>query len=290
MRNFILGTDWGEDCDDAVALRLLARASLNKEIKLIAVGINTHTEYSAPSAYAFLEKEGYMAPIGVDKNCPKTDWENRYQPRLAYYTDKTDADFEDSVRVYRRAIAEADGRVEILEIGFLQVLSAVLESQGDDISPLSGLELFEKKVDKVWIMGGKWNEDGGKEFNFSYAPFACVCAHKVCEICPCPITLLGWEIGANLLTGDTLKEGDVLRQALADWGCEARESWDPMLCLMAIIGDEEKAGYNTVCGTASVDCDTGKNHFVPSENGKHKYVIKKFDDSYYKNAINARIE
>lgn len=290
MRSFIVGTDWGEDCDDAVALRLLTRAALRKEIALLAVGINTRTQYSAPSLYAFLEKEGCHLPIGVDKSCPKTDWLNRYQPRLAACTQKTDGDFEDAVRVYRRALAQAPGRVEIIEIGFLQVLSGLLESEGDDISPLNGQELVQAKVDKVWIMGGKWSEDGGTEFNFSYTPFARVAAHKVCELCPCPITFLGFEVGVSVRTGDTLSKTDYLYQALVDWGCEARPSWDPMLCLLALIGDEEKAGYRAVRGRARVDQETGRNYFTPDTYGSHAFVVKRFEDEYYKNEINARIE
>ena len=58
MRNFILGTDWGEDCDDCVAVRILARAYKKGEINFLGIGINTLTEYSAPSLYRFLEKEG----------------------------------------------------------------------------------------------------------------------------------------------------------------------------------------------------------------------------------------
>ena len=55
-------------------------------------------------------------------------------------------------------------------------------SEPDDISDLSGMELFEKKVDKVWIMGGKFTNQGEKEFNFSYTPFACKAASLVLEI------------------------------------------------------------------------------------------------------------
>jgi hypothetical protein len=63
-----------------------------------------------------------------------------------------------------------------------------------------------------------------------------------------------------------------------------------MLVLMAIIGDEEKAGYDIVRGTASVDGKTGANNFVESENGLHAYVVKKFEDEYYKNRINELIK
>lgn len=290
MRNFILGTDWGEDCDDAVAVRLLCRAHLAGEINLLGVGINTRTEYSAPSLYAFMENEGCIRPIGVDKNCPKSDWQNRYQPRLAKRTDKRDEDFEDAVRLYRRLICEAEGKVEILEIGFLQVLAGAIASGPDDISTKTGLELFSEKVSRIWCMGGKWTADGEKEFNLSYTPFACKAANYVCDNCPSPITFLGWEIGANLLTGDTLDKDDILHQALVDWGTEnGRESWDPMLCLLALIGDCERAGYDTVSGTAWLNPENGTNYFKRGE-GKHEFVIKKFPDSYYKDAVNSRIE
>ena len=290
MREFILGTDWGEDCDDAVAVRLLCRASLAKEIKLIGIGINTHTEYSAPSLYAFLENENYIVPIGVDKSCPKTDWQNRYQPRLAEKTDKRDSDFEDAVRTYRRLIAGATGKVEILEIGFLQVLAGAIASAPDDISPKSGMELFAEKVERVWCMGGKWTADGEREFNLSYTPFACSSANYVCDNCPVPITFLGWEVGALLYTGDTLKKDDILHQIIVDWGSEhGRESWDPMLCLLAIIGDNDKAGYDTVQGKAWIDPNDGSNYFKRGE-GNHEFVVKKHPDDYYKNEVNKRIE
>lgn len=46
------------------------------------------------------------------------------------------------------------------------MISAVLESGGDDISEKSGLELVKEKVSKIWVMAGKWNKDGEKENNF----------------------------------------------------------------------------------------------------------------------------
>lgn len=291
MRSFILGTDWGEDCDDAVCVRVLARSHKAGKINFIGAGINTYTEYAAPSLYKFLEMENCIIPIGVDKNCSKTDWQNRYQPRLAGMTDKRDSDFEDAVRVYRRLIAEAEGKVEIVEVGFLQVLADTLLSQGDDISPLTGMELFEKKVDKVWIMGGKWCEQGGKEFNFSYTPFACRASATVLEKCPCEITLLGWEVGAGVITGNTLSKDDYLYRVLADHGCpDGRESWDPMTAILAVIGDEEKAGYDAIPISARIDPNTGANYFAPDNQSKIKYVVKREPDSFYTEMINKIIQ
>lgn len=290
MRNFILGTDWGEDCDDCVAVRVLARAHKKGEVNLLGIEINTNTEYSAPSLYEFLENEGAMVPIGIDKNCPHQIQYVTYQKRMSKDSKKTNDDFEDSVRLYRKLIAESDGPVEILEIGFLQTVCAALNSPPDDISDKSGMELFKEKVSHVWIMGGKWDEQGGLEYNFSKYQFARDAAYGFINNCPSPITFLGWEIGHDLLTGQTLGSEDILHYALVDHGSGAgRESWDPMLILLAIANDNKKAGYDTVKGTASIDKD-GRNYFENSENGKDEYVIKLYDDSYYSEMINRIIE
>ncbi len=63
-----------------------------------------------------------------------------------------------------------------------------------------------------------------------------------------------------------------------------------MLALLALTSDEEKAGYDTVSGTASLDVEKGKNKFVKQECGLHKYAIKKEPDQYYKNIINSLLK
>ena len=286
MRTFILGTDWGEDCDDCVAVRILARAHQKGEINLLGIGINTLTDVSAPSLYRFLEKEGCVRPIGVDKNCPHQIQYVTYQNRLAAETDKTNDEFEDSVRLYRRLLAESDGNVEILEVGFLQVIAGALMSEPDDISEKSGIELFREKVKKVWIMGGKWDQQGGEEYNLCKYQFARDASHTFVSNCPCPITFLGWEVGSKLITGNLLPKDDFLYLTLVDHGSgNGRESWDPMLAVLALTNDNEKAGYKTVKGTATVD-ENGKNYFEENENGKDEYVIKAHPDEYYSNIIN----
>ena len=290
MRNFILGTDWGEDCDDCVAVRVLSRAHKNGEVNLLGIEINTNTEYSTASLYAFLQNEGIMVPIGIDKSCPHQIQYVTYQKRMSKGEEKTNDDFEDSVRLYRRLIAESDGPVEILEIGFLQTVLGALNSPADDISDKTGMELFKEKVSHVWIMGGKWDEQGGLEYNFSKYPFAREASYGFINNCPSPITFLGWEIGHDLLTGQTLKEGDMLSYALYDHGSvSGRESWDPMLIKLALTNDNEKAGYKTVKGNASIDVE-GRNYFEEREDGKDEYVIKAYEDKYYSDLINSLIE
>lgn len=293
-KNMILGTDWWTDCDDVVALRLIGRFIKEGQVNLLGIGINACMDYSAASLKSFLDVEGLSGiPVGIDLKATDFEGVPRYQEPLAkrYRCTLKNEDLPSAVSLYRRLLADSLDEVEIMEIGFPQVLSELLESKSDDISVLSGLELVKKKVSKIWVMAGKWDEDGGREHNFCISPRARTAAEKLCRLCPVPITFLGFEIGYDVITGDNLDESDPLHLVMADHRSgNGRFSWDPMLVLLAVIGDEDAAGYDTVTGFASVDADTGANHFRVDKNGLHKYVIRKFESSYYKNAINEIIK
>ena len=294
MKNFILGTDWWTDCDDAVALRIAARAHKKGEICLLGVGINACMACSAASLDGFLSLEGIAEmSIGIDREATDFGGNPPYQKRLAPFARRYRAneDAEDAVRLYRRLLEESDAPVEIIEIGFLQVIAAVLESQPDDISDKSGMELIREKVPKIWVMAGKWDEDAGREHNFARNQRAIAGAKAFCEKCPVPVTFLGWEVGASVISGGTLRPGDHLRMALRDFGSESgRSSWDPMTMVLALTGDEHDAGYDTVQGWASIDAETGANHFRLDENGLHRYVIKRMPDEFYRDQINSLIQ
>ena len=293
MRSFILGTDWWTDCDDAVALRILARYVKKEKIRVLGIGINACMEYSAASLTGFLKAEGIDGiPIGIDPEATDFGGNPPYQRRLAtdYGGAVTNSDCPDAVQLYRRILATCEEKIEIIEIGYLQVIAALLRSQPDDISPKSGMELVREKVSKIWVMAGKWDADGEKENNFCRNPRSRMAGETFCRLCPVSVTFLGWEVGYGVITGNHLDHSDHLYRALADHGSkDGRHSWDPMLVLMALIGDENEAGYETVSGTASVDAETGANYFSESKNGMHQYVIKKHDDSYYESMINRLI-
>ena len=290
MRKIILGTDWWTDCDDAVALRLISNAVKDKTLQLLGIGINACMEYSVASLKGFLKAEGIKdVPVGIDLNATDFGGSPPYQKKLAetYCPDVCNLDAEDAVRLYRRLLASQKDKLEIIEIGYPQVLANLLKSGSDDISEKSGLELVSEKVSKFWVMAGKWDADGEKENNFCRNPRSRVAAKEFCELCPVPVTFLGWEVGYEVITGGKLNENDHLYKVLCDHGSKnGRHSWDPMLVFMALVGDEEKAGYRTVSGKASVDENTGANYFLPDANGRHKFVIKKHDDDYYAEQIN----
>lgn len=289
MRKFILGTDWWDDCDDAVALRVITNHIKKNKIELLGVIINACMEYSASSLDGFLNKDGVTdVPIGLDKNATDFGGNPPYQKRLAQYAKRylNNDDADDGVRLYRKLLANSNTSVEIMEIGFLQVLSGLLKSQPDDISDKNGMELVKEKVKKIWVMAGRWDIYGKTENNFCRNERSRKAAANLCKNCPVPITFLGFEIGRTVISGKNLDKNDHLYQVMVDRGSEqGRSSWDPMLVLLAIIGDEYSAGYDVVKGFASVDEQTGANYFKEDSNGNHLYVRKKFTDDYYEHQI-----
>lgn len=93
-----------------------------------------------------------------------------------------------------------------MEIGFSSVLAQLLDSKRDELSPLSGKELIEQKIGKLWMMAGKWDEPNGKEYNFSVSEKAIRLGEKICSEWPTPVTFLGFKIGFTVITVDMLTE------------------------------------------------------------------------------------
>lgn len=286
-RKILLGTDWWTDCDDCVAVRLLANAHKAGEIELCGVVLNACMADSAPSLNAFLTYDGLGdVPIGVD--LAGTDFAGdyfRYQKPLCAYPHRilSNADCPDGVELYRKILTESDEKTDIVEIGFCQVLANLLRTP-------DGERLVREKVGHVYAMAGKWDEDGGLEHNFCNNARSREAAQYLCEKCPVPMTFLGFEVGESVLSGDGLPQDDVLGLSMRAHGHEhGRSSWDPMTVLLAIVGDAKEAGYREVRGTASVDAETGANHFTENPQGLHTYVVKEKSDEYYRSEIQKRI-
>lgn len=299
QRTVILGTDWWTDCDDVAAVRIACRLARQGVWTLAGVILNACMPYSAASLDGFLRAEGMDIPIGIDTEATDFGRNPPYQQLLAERTGSscTNADCETGVRLYRRLLAALpDGEAELIEIGYPQVLAALLASPPDDLSPLDGHTLVMTKVRTLWIMGGNWAKDGsGRENNFSRNQRAVLGARNVIAHFPSEIRFLGYEVGSSVITHPSSDESDLLHIAYRAHGSlGGRSSWDPMLVLMAAKcpdADDAQlaaAGYTTVRGTASVDAE-GNNHFAPAPDGRHRYVKKLYEDRRYSDQIDALI-
>ena len=286
--NILHGTDWWTDCDDVAALRLLCRAHKDGRINLCCVGIDSVMQYSAPSVSAFLVNEGVNAPIGVDFSAVRKGKNCKYQKLLASYphTVRANIDCIPAYRLYRKTLAALDGKAQITEVSFPQIIMQLMQSDPDEFSPLSGMELVKEKVEKIWLMAGRWDRSPGREYNLSAYPVCCVAGHYICENAPVPLVFLGFEVGMDVITGDTVPEEDMLKKAFyAHGSANGRSSWDPMLIHAAVCQDLAQAGYAAVYGTAHVDPVTGDNTFTPGE-GTHCYLVKTRPNAFYAENIN----
>lgn len=91
-------------------------------------------------------------------------------------------------------------------IGPLNNISALLSSASDSVSPLNGRELVEKSVSRIAVMGGDFRRGVPEaEYNIKCNIAA---AQLVAERCPVPLIYAGFEIGADVLTGKSLKTAD----------------------------------------------------------------------------------
>ena len=133
MRKFILDTDWWSDCDDAVAVRLLCNAHRQKEIELIGIDINACMQYSVASMDVFTRDSGVEVPLGLDHSAVGFSDKPSYQEHLAMVREpkRRNADVPDGVDFYTELLRAADdASVEVLSIGFTQVLAGLLTAGG----------------------------------------------------------------------------------------------------------------------------------------------------------------
>jgi hypothetical protein len=173
----IIDTDIGgggcNDVDDVVAVCIGNALTDNGEAELIAVVQNTAPLECAGAISVLNHFYGRDdMPIGAyDIRTPNATLIQQ-QP-LSYVTDivgkfdspiKSSTQAEDSVTVYRRALAkQPDRSVAISSIGIHTNLAALLKSGPDEHSPLSGRDLIAQKVFVLAVMGGAYPK--GKECN-----------------------------------------------------------------------------------------------------------------------------
>ena len=264
----IFDTDMDTDCDDAGALGLLLKYVKNNKVDFLGIIADTPTEYAAPCCEAICNWYGIEVPIGaVSTEKYKADprfesyrkhragisEEKYYNAILSKRVGKTDKDYTPAATLYRKLLANApDNGVTVVCVGLFTAVYELFKTQGDEISPLSGTELFAKKVKCVVSMGNADYPEQEK-FNFNYK------MDKVSSIeffKKCPVSVYISKMGTDIITGKyfsaKLPNEHPLRIAYESFmGGEGigRQSWDLIALLYAIkpnSGNFETKTYGTV--------------------------------------------
>ncbi|MEG1874577.1 MAG: nucleoside hydrolase [Angelakisella sp.] len=287
MKQLILDTDLGSDCDDVGALAVLYALAQLGEVSIRAIAhanglpngtraiglLNAYYRQSVPVAHA---------------------WNRRRHARAQYdeYATKLCGLFPDSappkgqrlpdaVSLLRRTLAEAADRVTLVAIGPLSNLAALLDSPPDRYSRLSGCQLLEAHAAELVLMGGYFDRSRNLlEGDLPYpAEFNITCdipaAQAVFDRWPGSIVASPFEVGYELVTGQFLanpaEPADPLACCYRDYcGGKGRYSWDLTAVLYAVRG----AGQDwAVSAPGSIVVDRhGVTDFVPSPTGRHRYL------------------
>jgi inosine-uridine nucleoside N-ribohydrolase len=283
----IFDTDIGNDVDDVLALCLLHALQCRGECELLAVTITKPDELAGPFVDAidtFYGRPGI--PIGFTHagltNEPskflsladvKDDGRPRYPHRLQRSSDAPAA-----TRLLRDILArQPDDSVVLVQVGYFSNFAALLDTPGDSVSPLTGLELVRQKVKLLSVMAGAFKTDKPRfEFNVVQDLPA---ARRLVRDWPTPIVWSGFEIGLAVPYPAVSIERDfrfVAHHPAAEAYClynpppHQRPTWDLTSALYAVRPDREYFGLSQR-GKVVIE-ENGSTRFEPEALGRDQYL------------------
>lgn len=281
----IFDTDMGPDYDDVGAMALLHYFADQGNARILAtMASSKHTNVAATLSVlnTYFKKPGI--PIGVPRGWAYDtgDFQHWSDSLISKYPHriKNNNEAEDAVKLYRKILAQQnDSSVTIITVGFFTNLYELLKTEGDDYSPLNGIELVQKKIKHLVSMAGIF--PSGIEFNVVKHKEA---AKYVFEHWPSSIIVSGFEIGKKIRTGIPLIRNtkiqnspvkDAFRIAIPlDANDSAgRMSWDETAVLVAIAG--YRPWYTLKQGVVTINNTDGSNTWEDTPEGKHYHLVEK---------------
>lgn len=281
--NVIFDTDMATDYDDVGAITLLHYYADNGQAKILATIAST--KYPRVAAVLSVFNTYFKKPdipIGVPMGAASEDADpQKWSDSItAKYPHKIRANSEamDAVALYRKILAkQPDNSVTIITVGFFTNVVNLLKSGPDKYSPLTGLQLVNKKVLKMVSMAGKY--PSGSEYNMDNDSVA---SKYVFSHWTKPVIFSGFEIGEKIHTGlpliyndkimnDPVK--DVFRISIPQSkdDVNGRMSWDETAVFVAIHGPAPY--YKLVPGKVIVNHD-GSNSWATAGNQNYLLAVR----------------
>lgn len=288
-KNIILDTDIGGDCDDVLALAYLLQAHNKEMCNLIGITYGSFSARSPECIRAICRQYGHDddIPVGILKDYPEEykDNDGVYAGAVAEAFPVPELVYETAVNLMRKLLAKIKKteKVTIVAIGPLPNISALLNSQADEISPLDGISLVKEKVKEFAVMGCDFSHENGinptNKDNTPVAEWNIRCdveASKTLVLkSPVPIVFLPFEAGNNMITGAAMvkRDGRTKPASLSyiiHGSSNGRHSWDPATALYAVNGAEPWFTL-TPPGDVYID-DKGVSSFIERDGGLHFYL------------------
>lgn len=286
-KEIIIDVDMSTDVDDVCALSIACALDSLDVISLSAVGISvnssdgTHIEALEGLLDSYNKKD---VPIGT---CTGEFIDTSpYWNTLSSYK-IVNHDIMDAVSLYRKILNDSNDYVDIVTTGFLTNISALLQSEPDNISSLSGKELVKEKCGQLYITGGSM--DNGYDNNFGFTEEAISSIKYVNDNWPLPICYLTNDSG-SMVVGDELQKVDIYRSdastnALYAFGTDnGRAAWDPFAVYVCAYGSG-KSGNIRYKRINTIFYKDGTFLFEDNKEGRHYRAYRSLDDSNYEDRM-----
>ena len=276
--NIVFDTDAGSDCDDMMALAYLIYGRRHLGVNLLAITHCLSGNYAIPAIRAFFRHYGEPVPA-VGKVEDGVKLPDKYCGAVSerFGISEDFAPVNNAVSVLRRTLAECEGKCVICAVGHFTNIAQLIRSDGDDLSPLRGIDLLREKCEKLVVMAAKFrvNDQGILDADWNIRKDV-PSAKIMFEECPVPIVALPSETGKYMMTGRELYakygDNDPLALSFAKYLTydhfsisDGRHSWDPATVVYAVEGcrdflSESERGKVLLT-------DDGISYFTPDSEG-----------------------
>lgn len=272
----ILDTDIGLDCDDAGAMAILHGQAARCGVAIGAVVCSSPLpETTALIAYINRHYGAAEIPVGRPSALPPDYGTGEGYARSILQTLAPQClgrEYPAAVPVLRRTLCRcADGSAVYVAVGPQSNMAALLQSEGDEMSPLTGRELLRRKLKTTLVMAGRFVE-ALPEFNVAADAHA---AQTVADRWPGEMVYVPFELGEAVISGGQFAaaqgQTDPAAMAYCLSGNEAgRYSWDPITVLQALFPDNPWFGMGEP-GRVTV-ADNGMTAFCADPTGNHRIL------------------
>ena len=256
FESIIIDTDLGSSTDDVATICMAYSYMRQGRAKLLGIVVDRMGEQNAVFADVLNTYFGFPdIPIGLCRNGVEnpqifTDYAHIAEKKRADGSPlfaRSQTMFEDDYKVYRKILAsQTDNSVTVLSIGFLTSLANLLTSSPDEYSQLDGVSLVAKKIKRIIVMGGKFEEaDKTGEYNIMQSGRF---ARVFFDLFPkeIPVSYSPEAVGNALYWTkteilQTLAHRNVhpLKQIYLDCPEDPyQRMWDPLTIIQAVEGDD----------------------------------------------------
>lgn len=276
IKNVILDTDIGPDCDDAAALALTTIYTRKSGARLLGVTHCTSCPWGVGAIRAILKWYGCEeAAVGTlaDRDLLDDEEATKYNRALAMTLSEAERRAPDCLPLTRELLAgQEDGSVDMIAIGPLRNIAKLLTSSADGISPLTGRELIARKVHRLTLMAGEFTPDcDHAEWNVLMdMPSARIVAAEW----PTEMVYCGFEVGFPVVTlkepNELNPENPVRTAYRLHSAGKGRMSWDLCTVQQALCS---RPDLYELSGEGRIDIDEkGVTRWHADEHGRHQFI------------------